>query len=267
MKFNRKKHLKRIARKGGLARIKSHGNPGTPIGRKLGGLKSVAIQRKVKNSPFAPSLVIFPEHSTRLAEFIGILLGDGSITARQVVITLHKVDDKKYANYTARLAAKLFSLEVRPKERKKTNVNIVVLSRTLIVRFLNSMGLETGSKIRNQTGVPDWIKNNTGYRKMCLRGLFDTDGCFYVDKHVIKDKTYENAGMNFTNRSIPLLNFFKTTLDEMGFLPTQSSKYSITLRKEADIVRYFREIGSSNPKHSDKFKSYQYKKGRVPKRS
>ncbi|PIP55912.1 MAG: hypothetical protein CO183_01335 [Candidatus Zambryskibacteria bacterium CG_4_9_14_3_um_filter_42_9] len=118
------------------------------------------------------------------------------------------------------------------------------------------MGIEIGSKIRNQVKVPDWIEDNLGYKKKCIRGLFDTDGCFYIDKHLIRGKVYRNAGMNFTNRSIPLLMFFKSVLTEIGFAPIQTSKYCVVLRKWSDIVRYFGEIGSSNSKHLNKFRAY-----------
>src|SRR3989344_1191345 len=126
------------------------------------------------------------------------------------------------------------------------------------------MNISSGNKVKNQVDVPHWIKKNKFLRTFCIRGLFDTDGCFYVDKHFIRDKIYKNAGMNFTNRSVPLLQFFKNTLIEIGFAPTQTSKYCIVLRREADIVRYFSEIGSSNSKHINKFRAYLEEKGRVP---
>ena len=132
----------------------------------------------------------------------------------------------------------------------------VVISRAKIVKFFNNMGIPIGGKVRQQTDVPLWIKRSTKFTKFCLRGLFNTDGCFYVDKHRYKDKIYLNAGMNFTNRSLPILQFFKSCLERLGFHPTQNTKFSISLRKEKEIIRYFHEIRSSNPKHLDKFEHY-----------
>lgn len=267
VKFDRKKHLNKIARNGGLARVRLHGNPGTTAGRILGGLNSLKTHRNLKHSPFMPHKFITPPYSINLAEFIGILLGDGGISSRQVTITLHKSDDRDYAYYVSDLILKIFNIVAVPKERKNQNVNIIVLSRTLLIEFLNSMGIRVGSKIRSQARVPSWIEDSVHYKRKCVRGLFDTDGCFYIDRHLIKGKIYKNAGMNFTNRSVPLLRFFNNTLTQMGFVPTQTSKYCVVLRKGADIVRYFGEIGSSNPKHLNKFRAYQKEKGRVPKRS
>lgn len=260
MKFNQKEHLKRIARIGGLARVRLHGNPGTSSGRLLGAQIAQHTHKLLPSSPFVPRKFHLPVFSEDLAEFIGILLGDGGVSERQVTITLHKEEDKNYSQYVARLIKKIFRISILPKERNTENVSVIVLSRTLLVDFLKSMGIQVGSKIRNQVRVPDWIENNIEYKKKCLRGLFDTDGCFYVDTHVMKGRVYKNAGMNFTNRSLPLLEFFKNTLVEAGFAPTQNSRYSIVLRKKLDIVRYFGEIGSSNPKHFNKFRAYFHQK-------
>ena len=72
--------------------------------------------------------------------------------------------------------------------------------------------------------------------------------------------------MNFTNRSLPILNFFKDNLIKLGFHPRQKTPFSIFLRIENEINRYFKEIGSSNPKHFSKFKKYfENKFGEVPK--
>lgn len=104
------------------------------------------------------------------------------------------------------------------------------------------------------------------YVKACIRGLLDTDGCFYIDRHRQNGRSYLNPALNFTNRSMPLLQFFKNGLEKFNFHPTHKSKYSVFLRREKEIARYFEEIGSSNPKHINKFKAYlKNKSGEVPK--
>ncbi|TSC75381.1 MAG: Uncharacterized protein G01um101430_476 [Parcubacteria group bacterium Gr01-1014_30] len=210
-----------------------------------------------------------PILSTRLAELIGILLGDGGITKSQVTVTLNKYDDKEYSEYVEALFVKLFRVTPSVYYGKKNDSTIaVVISRTELVRFLVENGLKIGGKVKQQVDVPVWIKQTEKFIKDCLRGLFDTDGCFYVDKHYHrnKDKIYLNCGMNFTNRSLPILSFFKNSLERLGLHPTQKTEFSVFLRKENEIMRYFQEIGSSNPKHFNKFKAYFTNKyGEVPK--
>ncbi|MBM4467703.1 MAG: hypothetical protein FJ014_19490 [Chloroflexi bacterium] len=53
---------------------------------------------------------MIPEKSPLLAEFIGIMLGDGSITDHQVTVTLNKTDDAEYANFIRELIGGLFGI-------------------------------------------------------------------------------------------------------------------------------------------------------------
>ena len=218
------------------------------------------------NQYFLQKDIVLPKKSNRLAEFIGIVLGDGGISKRQVCVTLNKVDDLDFSFYVKDLISNLFNVQASIYVNPKVCVLNIVVSRTKLVKFLLAMGLNIGSKVRQQTGIPEWINGSEFFIKSCLRGLLDTDGCFYVDKHKYKGKVYLNCGINFTNRSFPILYFFKDSLIKFGFHPTQKTKFSIFLRREEEVVRYFKEIGSSNPKHLNKFKKYfNNKLGEVPK--
>lgn len=244
------------------------GNIGTTESRKLGAMRAMETHRKNKTGFFVCKDVKLPGPSAELAEFFGILLGDGSLGHRQVSITLHRFDDKDFISYVAGLCSFLFGVQPAVLYHKNTVVSNIVISRTRLIAFLQQRGLLVGNKVKQQVGVPSWISEDSIFSRHCLRGLFDTDGCFYIDKHRYKDKIYYNCGMNFTNRSLPLLNFFKHRLEQHGFNPTQRTKYSVFLRKEKEIIRYFQEIGSSNPKHVNKFRGYlENKFGEVPKRS
>lgn len=194
------------------------------------------------------------------------MLGDGGISQRQVSITLHRHDDLDYIGYVSNLCEKLFGVKPSHRPRMSNMADDLVISRTELVIFLTKMGLCIGNKVRQQVGIPVWISQSLLYKKFCMRGLFDTDGSFYIDRHVYKNKIYYNCAMNFTNRSIPILTFFKDTLIQSGFYPTQKTPFSVFLRTEEDILRYFREIGSSNSKHYRKFEQYfKNKYGGVPK--
>ena len=251
-------------KRGAQRRYELYGNPGTEEGRKLGGLRGMETLRRKGKEFFALKEIRIPNHSEKLAEFIGILLGDGGITKRQVIITLHKFDDKDFGMYTKNLISELFSIEPPIFEREST-LNLVI-SRTKLVNFLVDQGLQIGNKVRNQIDIPEWIKKSAPYTRACVRGLFDTDGCFYIDKHRYKDKIYYNCAMNFTNKSLPILSFFKSSLESLKFCPTQKTKFGVFLRREQEILDYFKKVGSSNPKHKNKFQKYfQEKYGEAPK--
>lgn len=249
---------------GGRKTFELYGNIGTKEGCRKGALEAIKTHRRKKSNFFVAKKINIPRYSKRLAEFIGILLGDGAIAKRQIVITLNKFDDKDFAEHVKGLIKNLFF--VNPTESKRESVLSIIISRTKLVQFLTKKWFKVGNKVRQQIDIPKWIKENDLYVKACIRGLLDTDGCFYVDKHKYKDKIYYNGGLNFSNRSLPILLFFKNNLEKLGFHPTQNTKFSISLRKEEEILNYFKVIGSSNPKHKNKFKTYfKNRYGRVPK--
>jgi len=247
------------ARNGGFAVYKKYGRiGGDPEYRKKKWYEWWEKEGKFKKHPIinvCPSIKI-PQQSFKLSEFFGIILGDGGITKRQVSITLNRTDDKEFILYVADLFRELFGTEPSVYDRLEQSIVNVVVSRSGLVNFLINMGLKIGGKVRQQVDVPFWIKNSDYFSKACLKGLFDTDGCFYIDKHRYKNKIYFNCGMCFRNYSLPVLLFFKTKLEQLGLHPTHNTKFSICLRRENEIIKYFQIVGSSNPKHLNKFKQY-----------
>lgn len=200
----------------------------------------------------------YPELSPQLAELAGIILGDGGISQYQLTITLNRFSDLEYSKYVELLVKMVF--DVQPSIYERGSVVQIVVSRVRLIRFLLKLNFSIGNKVRQQVNVPEWITESLELTKACIRGLLDTDGCFYVDRHQHNDKLYLNPGLSFTNQSKPILYFFKKSLEDLGFHPTQKTECCVFLRREEEIGRYFKEIGSSNPKHSEKYKSYLVKK-------
>ncbi|MCX6724100.1 MAG: LAGLIDADG family homing endonuclease [Candidatus Staskawiczbacteria bacterium] len=250
-------YIHKGARAGGLATFKKYGRIGNENYRRKKWFEWWEKKGKFNpNQYFAQKNIFLPKKSVQLAEFIGIILGDGGITKSQVSITLNKITDLEFSFYVKKLINDLFDVKAATYNHGVDCVVNIVISRIQLVKFLQETGLKIGNKVKQQVGVPAWISKSGLFTKFCMRGLLDTDGCFYVDKHKYKDKIYLNSGINFTNRSLPLLNFFKDNLTKFGFHPTQKTKFSIFLRREEEVIRYFKEIGSSNPKHLNKFKRY-----------
>ena len=243
---------------GALKRNRIYGNPGTPEGRSKGGRTT---WRRYKFNPerfigtgfIGSKNINYPTKSSLLSELIGIILGDGSITDYQVVISLNSKSDKEYAHYVSQLFKKLFNLKAALKLRKKNTCNIV-LSSVKLIKFLNKIGLKKGNKVHKQVGVPKWILRNNSLRIACLRGLIDTDGSFYSYKHKVNGKIYKNYALDFTNRSFPLLQTVRNILQNLGCAPTLA-KYKVVLNKKNDIRRYISMVGSSNLKITEKFRN------------
>lgn len=253
-------HIKEAAKKGAFAKNQLYGNPGTPEGRSKGG--KTTCQKFHSNPEFAKKIgfilrkkINYPEKSPELAEFLGILLGDGGINDSQVTITLNKETDKKYVKHIARLFRDLFNLKSTIFERKNRNTYEIVTSSKNLIEYLIKLGLKKGNKVRQQIDIPDWIKKDKKLKISCLRGLIDTDGSFYIDVHKIRNKYYFNPGIDFSNHSLPLLLSVKRILKNLNYHPTGKEGH-IRLRRESEIKRYFKEIKSNNPKHISKFKNF-----------
>jgi len=251
----------KVASKGALARYNKYGNPGTLEGRKKGGIES---QRRFRLDPeYATKIgaiirkrINYPVHSEHLAEFIGIILGDGGVTRHQIRITFNRITDAAYSLFLQKIIKRLFGVSAIIYKRRKGNGDDVIISSRNAVDFLLRNGLKTGSKIRNNTQAPRWIFKNKIYKIALIRGLTDTDGSFYLYKHYVNRKQYCNFAMCFTNHSKFILDSFYNGLMSLGFNPTKTRE-RVYLHKKIDIVKYFGIIRSHNPKHQNKYKRFR----------
>ena len=118
-------------------------------------------------------VVTLPEPSVELAEFFGIMMGDGGIGSPwQAVISLNAIADKSYAEFVARLCKKLFAIAPSITKRKSRQVLLLRISSTTIVDFLVEEGICRGDKLRNGLQIPSWILQEAEYRIACVRGLW-----------------------------------------------------------------------------------------------
>lgn len=248
--------LRSIGRKGGLIRVARYGNPGTPDGRRRGGLNSIPTHVKKKTGFKVLKSIYIPGRSARLAELIGVLMGDGHVGLYQTSIVTNADTDYQHALFVKALIEDLFKIQVHVRKRRNEKACEIVISSKSVSRFLVSQGIPQGNKITMGVHIPHWIQKKSLYRKAFIRGLFDTDGCVYLDTHRYRRKVYKNIGMAFANQSAPLLSFFRESLEFFGLHPTQKTAFRVFLRRKEDIRRYFNLIGSSNEKHLNKVRQY-----------
>ena len=210
--------------------------------------------RYLKNSITSPKRVQFPKRSIMLAEFCGIVLGDGGITDYQVTITLNLKDDAKYAVFVVRLCEKLFGFSPGIYIRKEDNTKTILLSRIEVVRFLTKrMGLIKGNKVKHQISIPHWIMTKKSYQVACLRGLVDTDGSVFTHRYIVNGKQYAYKKLSFTSASEPLKNDVYKILKVLGMKPHLTGKFDVRLDSKVDMRTYFSLVSSSNPKHLKRY--------------
>jgi intein/homing endonuclease len=199
-----------------------------------------------------------PEKNEKLAELIGIILGDGNISYRkdkktgvyQINVTGHKELDKDYhLNYISKLFKELFDIKTIEVLVKKSQGRHLIVSSKKLVEFIIELGLKSGDKIKNQVSIPNWIKENNEFLKACIRGLIDTDGCI----HRMSNQDPNLLRISFTNYNLTLLKDVREAFIKLGFSPSKIIRErDICVSKKIEISKYLKEIGFSNKKHQDR---------------
>lgn len=250
-------YVSKGAQKGGLATYKKYGLVGNPVSRKKAWRKWWNGEGKFKQSVIGQTLPFKkPLLSPDVAEFVGIMLGDGGMTKNQLRITLHSIDDAEYAKFVFKLITKIFNIKPNTRIRPNQPVRDIEISRINLVKFcVNVLGLKTGSKIKRQVDIPRWIKKDENFRIACLRGLIDTDGSLIIHKYKVSKKYYLYNKIGFTSRSAPLLSSVNKFLTQLEIKNRISGKYDVRIEAQKDVKRYFDLIGSNNPKHLKKYRN------------
>ncbi|MCX6720049.1 MAG: hypothetical protein NTV36_02990 [Candidatus Staskawiczbacteria bacterium] len=203
-----------------------------------------------------PLPIKIPKFSKDLAEFTGIMLGDGGISANQVKITTNMIDDAQYAIFIKNLIKKLFDLKPSVCPRKKdVSALDIIISRIKLVEFCNQkLGLHIGNKLKQGLDIPAWIRKNSEFEKACVRGLIDTDGCVFDECHDIKGKKYNYKRLNFTSASPELIKSVFEILEKNGLSPKIKNSRQVNIENKENIKKYFKIVGTSNPKHLNRYK-------------
>ncbi|MBS3155010.1 hypothetical protein J4404_00755 [Candidatus Woesearchaeota archaeon] len=199
-------------------------------------LKEIKIDHTKNLGKYANSMPVKPIRKNKeLAEFIGIILGDGSIYKNTLNITFDK-RNTSYIEYVNNLFEEIFNLKFKKRiNPKKNEAHLYYYNKNLIERLVK-LGLKRGDKIKSQVGIPSWIKNSKLYSKRCIKGLIDTDGCIYFckrEKHIY---------IKFTNFNQQLLNDFKEVTKNLGYSFAKANNKNACLYRKNEVVRFINNI-------------------------
>ncbi len=204
-----------------------------------------------------------PKESDELAELFGAILGDGhleeikrdkKVRCYSVTITGDSSNDKDYIlNHIKDLFKRVFNETGRLFYVKNKRAIFLRVHGKKIIEFVKKKGINPGNKKDNNQGIPDWIKSNADYLKVCIRGLIDTDGSV----HYIS-KTNKNLRISFTSHIPKLLMEVRNSLIGLGFSPSKIIRErQVFLSSKYDISKYIKDIGFKNQKHLKRLESLQ----------
>lgn len=181
----------------------------------------------------------FFEKNDDLAELIGIILGDGNLCRYARTENLRIICNSKdiyYIRHIADLIEKIFHKKPSINKRKNENTTVISLYQGKISIRLN---IPSGNKIENNVGIPFWILYDKKYMIKCLKGLFETDGCFHED-----NMNYTRI-IEFKNNCKKLRENVFNALLRLGFNPQFGSNY-IRLAKKSEVYKFKELIDFKN---------------------
>ncbi|MFA5175887.1 MAG: LAGLIDADG family homing endonuclease [Candidatus Nanoarchaeia archaeon] len=196
----------------------------------------------------------------KLAEFIGIMLGDGNLYSKdgthRFVITGHSEEDYDYlTNYVKPLIKTLFNKEASLwKHKNKNAIALSVCSKDIIEKLI-SLGLVSGPKTME---IPNFAKKNKKLIANFIRGVADTDFSMTFKKknHSYPLITGGFSNENFTKQLKNLLELFNIKANIYTKLTTLGNKtfiqYQIDIYGRHNLKKWMKFIGFSNPKHLTK---------------
>ena len=208
-------------------------------------------------------LITNEQYQIKLAEFIGILLGDGSICIKNVnskchnrlKITLDSNSDKEYINYVSNLIEDLFKIKPHIKKRSNENaVDIFVFNKQIITFLIDEVGLQLSPKW-NRAIVPiAFLKDDTDL--LVIRGYFDTDGALVTANN--NGTIYPRLEMKvcpspMQNQFIEILNKHKFNF---GAYNIGKGKIRIQLNGKTQLKKWIESVGFSNQKNIAKIERF-----------
>lgn len=207
----------------------------------------------------------FPDlYDPKLAEFTGIMLGDGSIgiykcKAGDKIKIQHKIQitldsrEIEFIEYVKNLVEDLFGVTARLCYRESNSVDIRSLRRDVLEFLTKQVGLKLSPKWERAI-IPKQYMNNILELRV-LRGLFDTDGSVVLTN---------NNGIIYPRLEIKMcpspmqkqvIDILKRRNFNLRVRGLDKNKIQINLNGKTELKKWLDLIGFSNKKHLTKAKS------------
>ncbi len=191
----------------------------------------------------------------KLAEFFGMLLGDGYLSEYFVEICGNAKFDQNYlTQYVPKLVFDLFRLSGALRIQDNT-MRLRFYSKRMSKWIAETFGLSYGKKIYSLSRIPNAFFTDAVIPSACIRGCIDTDGGIY--------RFHDRVGIAFFNENKLLLEDVARGLEKLGFSPYFTKGKEVWLLKKRDVLLYLSQIGTSNFKNVVRVLEWQ-RSGRFP---
>jgi len=214
----------------------------------------------------------FPkEISEELAEETGWHIGDGSMNYYQngkkmmglYQLRGHIEDDRPhYIQRIKPIFKSLYGVDISLREMPSTRVFGFQIWNDELVKFKQKLGLEIGPKLNVK--IPNIFLTNEKLKISVVRGIFDTDGCVYLEKK--NNKLYPR--MEIKTISFSLAEQLKSLFNDLSLRATMYEEkmqrlgnkkisYAVVIRGEEMFHKFMKIISPQNPKHLAKYNLFE----------
>lgn len=239
-------------REGYKAVLRKYGSEGVRKHRSAGGANAALTKLAREKELFDVDLT-----NTEFLELYGALLGDGWISSPNqrnkwtIGLCGHRSLDKDFILLMKLRVKNLFKREGFLNENPKHNVISFLFSHQLLVEYLHSqLNFPIGRKEHLQL-PPNIMNLSFGDIRYVIRGIFDTDGSFHLEKNKKGERKYPCLSIHM--KEPILMSQIVNILRDQGFTFYYDPKnHQLRLKGHKQLSKWMKEIGSSNPKHLNK---------------
>ncbi len=237
-------------------------------GQKLGAYRSLKSNSKKQITDFMSYVRSFKKRkdeiipdfpiTPKVCEFYGILMGDGCVSKYcctdnskrlDVVVTGDKRYELDYYLFIKRLVDGEFGVHSAVYRYKNNNTIRLIIRNKPFANYLLKLGFPQGNKYEHLKIPSDFLKLEWNCLRNLVRGLFDTDGSIYAKKN----ENYRYPYVSFSSKSKVLLGQLRSILRSQGY-PFYCNNQNLVMKGIKNIKRWMIDVGSSNPKHSFKYR-------------
>ena len=208
--------------------------------------------------------------SLELAEFMGIMVGDGYMNTYSgnksyLDIAGDSSLDKDYLlNHASSLIVELFNIKPRIRYLKGQNSMYLSVTSKGLNNYLRLLGFVDGKK--GQIKIPTWILSNGVFMTYFLKGLMDTDGCLsLINRNQKKSQYYPR--IQIVSKSEPLIlqiaNWAKSQNVKFCLMLNVSKRthkgvtkthvaHRLNINGHKQVAKWMNLIGFRNKRHLDK---------------
>ncbi len=207
---------------------------------------SVSLDTDINYHGNAKKIDLPEKINSSLAQWLGLLIADGSVEDTRVRVAFDKKDPDLKEVFDE-LTKTIFGYEPKTREFDDKNCTVSVIPIRAVVKFLRQNGLSKKSSISAR--IPDKIqKSGRNCISAFLSGLFEGDG------------SVETRAIAYYTKSSELASQVQTLLLGLGIESKKSKKrggYRITIRKNEYGRRFTEKIGFISSRKNKSLKRFK----------